>query len=256
MIFINNKYTTWYYSIINSAKARGFTNKAQAKLALGYIENHHIIPKSIGGSDSKDNLVYLTGREHFICHWLLVKMTSRLNYKKMVFALVSMSRKAKHQHRYNTRITSKVYNHYKTISANIKKELYTGRARNTTIYKFCHVDGRIEYSTILAMSKKYNILRSSIGHLIKKPPGKHHAKGWSLEFPMTSSSRSELYKGSGGPTYDHTIYTFNHITGITELCTKYELFVKYNLSRNGVYAICDGTQKSSQGWHIVHKSGN
>lgn len=36
-----------------------------------YYETHHILPKSMGGDNSKDNLVKLTAREHFIAHWLL-----------------------------------------------------------------------------------------------------------------------------------------------------------------------------------------
>lgn len=36
-----------------------------------YREKHHILPKSMGGSDDECNLVYLTAREHFIAHWLL-----------------------------------------------------------------------------------------------------------------------------------------------------------------------------------------
>lgn len=38
---------------------------------IGYTENHHIIPRSMGGSDNKDNLVKLTGREHWVAHLLL-----------------------------------------------------------------------------------------------------------------------------------------------------------------------------------------
>lgn len=38
-----------------------------------YVEEHHIIPRCIGGSNGKSNLVYLTGREHFIAHKLLFK---------------------------------------------------------------------------------------------------------------------------------------------------------------------------------------
>ena len=38
-----------------------------------YYENHHIIPKWLGGDDSKDNMVLLTAREHFVAHWLLWK---------------------------------------------------------------------------------------------------------------------------------------------------------------------------------------
>lgn len=39
-----------------------------------YTEIHHIIPKSLGGTDAKTNLVRLTAKEHFICHRLLVKI--------------------------------------------------------------------------------------------------------------------------------------------------------------------------------------
>jgi hypothetical protein len=36
-----------------------------------YCERHHIIPKCLGGSDDKSNIVNLTAREHFLSHWLL-----------------------------------------------------------------------------------------------------------------------------------------------------------------------------------------
>jgi hypothetical protein len=38
MLFIDNKYTRWYFNIINAAKARQ-TN-------TGYTERHHIIPRT------------------------------------------------------------------------------------------------------------------------------------------------------------------------------------------------------------------
>lgn len=37
-------------------------------------ETHHILPRSLGGNDNKDNLVLLTLREHFIAHWLLYRI--------------------------------------------------------------------------------------------------------------------------------------------------------------------------------------
>lgn len=83
MIFIDNKYTRWYYNIVNAAKARTL----QADI---YTEKHHIIPKSLGGDNFADNLVILTAREHFICHWLLTKMTSDTNRQKMAYALHAM----------------------------------------------------------------------------------------------------------------------------------------------------------------------
>ena len=82
MVFINNKYTNWYNSIINKAKNRTIT---------GYTEKHHIIPSSLGGTNNKENLVTLTAREHFVCHLLLTKMTTGNSRYKMNFALHMLS---------------------------------------------------------------------------------------------------------------------------------------------------------------------
>ena len=39
-----------------------------------YSENHHIIPKSIGGKDDDENLIQLFAEEHLLAHLLLVKI--------------------------------------------------------------------------------------------------------------------------------------------------------------------------------------
>lgn len=60
-------YNKIYYNIINKALKENNINKK-------YYELHHIIPKCLGGSDEKDNLVKLTLREHYICHKLLCEI--------------------------------------------------------------------------------------------------------------------------------------------------------------------------------------
>lgn len=49
-------------------------NRAKERTLEGYKESHHIIPKCLGGTDERDNLVNLTAREHFIAHLLLWKI--------------------------------------------------------------------------------------------------------------------------------------------------------------------------------------
>lgn len=49
-------------------------NRLINKIVEGYTEQHHILPKSLGGTDNQNNIVKLTAREHFICHLLLTKM--------------------------------------------------------------------------------------------------------------------------------------------------------------------------------------
>lgn len=39
-----------------------------------YYENHHILPKCLGGTNDKENLVLLTAKEHLVAHWLLTKI--------------------------------------------------------------------------------------------------------------------------------------------------------------------------------------
>ena len=73
-------YKLLYEKIIERAKNRNCLN--------GYFETHHILPKSLGGDNDETNLVKLTAREHFICHWLLVKMFDKgtKERNKMLYA--------------------------------------------------------------------------------------------------------------------------------------------------------------------------
>lgn len=43
---LNNKYTIWYNHICQHALMRSTTRK-EAKIQLGYVEGHHIIPNCI-----------------------------------------------------------------------------------------------------------------------------------------------------------------------------------------------------------------
>lgn len=83
-IFLDNRYTRLYYSIVTKAKARKVPKK-------GYREKHHIIPRSMGGSNADENIVSLKAREHFLCHRLLTKMVEGENLMKAWAALRAMA---------------------------------------------------------------------------------------------------------------------------------------------------------------------
>jgi len=105
-MFTDKFYSKVYFSTIEKAKQRGW-KKARGR------ERHHIIPQSLGGSNDKDNLVYLSCREHFLCHWLLVKITEGESYHKMVYALMGMRAENEHHDRYHTVFTARVYEKYR-----------------------------------------------------------------------------------------------------------------------------------------------
>ena len=60
-----------------------------------YCEKHHIIPRCLGGSNDKTNLINLTAREHYVAHCLLVKIAEQKHdkhmYHKMLRAWSAMS---------------------------------------------------------------------------------------------------------------------------------------------------------------------
>jgi hypothetical protein len=78
----DNKYYTWYSNICQRALLRNLPSNI-------YTEKHHILPKSLYPeySKNKENLVKLTAREHFICHWLLTKI---INDPKTIYAFQMM----------------------------------------------------------------------------------------------------------------------------------------------------------------------
>ena len=84
-------YKKAYDAIILRAKNED-TARQNLRKCGNYFESHHIVPKSFGGSNKGFNRALLTAREHFICHWLLVKIypVGTEERKKMLIALWRM----------------------------------------------------------------------------------------------------------------------------------------------------------------------
>ena len=91
VIFIINTsmdYKKIYDSIISRAKNRQLE---------GYGETHHIVPKCLGGSNKKENLVKLTAKEHWTVHLLLIEIYP--NHPKLKLAVRMMMVKSANQKR-------------------------------------------------------------------------------------------------------------------------------------------------------------
>lgn len=84
-MFLDNKHTKKYMLLMESRKSLNRTKTKGGEL----YHKHHIIPKSMGGNNAPDNLVYLTPREHYIAHLLLPMMViSPIHKRSMYYALV------------------------------------------------------------------------------------------------------------------------------------------------------------------------
>jgi len=96
------EYTKIYNQIIKRAKNR---------VLEGYKKKHHILPKCLGGSNDKSNLVELTAREHFLCHMLLCEIYP--NNRNLWYALFLMSiNKNKKEHQ-KYKVSSREYERIK-----------------------------------------------------------------------------------------------------------------------------------------------
>lgn len=82
----DNKYRIWHRKIIQTA-----INRNYKKIKRDGYERHHILPKSLGGNNTSENLVVLTAKEHYIVHLLLVRIINITEYRnKMIFAFFNM----------------------------------------------------------------------------------------------------------------------------------------------------------------------
>jgi hypothetical protein len=104
----HNKYLSTYIKLCE---------RTQARIKLKITEKHHILPQcfKLGGYKDKENIAFLTPREHFICHKLLVKCVDDKQLKaSLAYATWQMTKRHK--------INSREYENLK----NLLSECYSG----------------------------------------------------------------------------------------------------------------------------------
>lgn len=110
-------YRNIHDSIINYRKQNILT-----KENCEYFENHHIIPKSLGGRRNKENMVALTAREHYVVHELLVriyKLSGDIQaYHKMLLAWNRLA----HDRRTGRFVNSRLYEELRRQNSKRAKE--------------------------------------------------------------------------------------------------------------------------------------
>lgn len=131
-MYLENKYTTWYYNIVHRAKTRTLDPNI-------YTETHHIIPRCLGGDNSKENLAVLTAHEHLVCHLLLRKMTIGIPRKKMSCAAFAMANMF-NQRQKRVRITGRMYAILREENAKVVGERFKGKS-HTEDHKRKNGDG-------------------------------------------------------------------------------------------------------------------
>lgn len=177
--FLNNKYTKWYFSIIE---------KSLNRLPIdGYYENHHILPKSIYPEfkSEKWNLVRLTSREHFICHILLTKMVENEFKIKMIHAAHRFSTSQCKLNDKKFKVSSRTYGILKELKSKAQSEFMkkNNPMKNPEYRKKCSQPGNKN-----GMFGKSGVNKGKTGELshmfgVKRPDHSEKMKG-NKHFPQ------------------------------------------------------------------------
>lgn len=169
MIFIDNKYTKWYYAIIDNAAKR-------INLDDDQLENHHIIPDCFfknrsrkgtpgwldGNSEDKNNKIKLTTKEHFVCHHLLTKMVTGKSKYQMLQAATAFTKWVSKNHNRKIKITARTYSYLKKQRSITLKYLWA----NDDSYRNSALSGLRK----LATDKKHKKKMSNLRKLLWKDP--------------------------------------------------------------------------------------
>jgi hypothetical protein len=248
--------------------------KRKESLALkGYFEKHHILPKALGGLNSKENLIYLTASDHLFAHKLLALIhggsmwhalhmchinesaargvrLSRRWYeivRKKRALHITTTRSGENHHFYGKKFSKK---HRENLSiSHIGKSM--GRENSThdpKFYDFRHKDGRYEKMLKCEFIKKHKIKATGVYSICGG--SKKSYSGW---YVSKEKIETDVLSGKGIHNFfvKKEKYNFIHDSGIVESCTQYELRKKYsNLNQSHISSICRGDRKSHKGWTV------
>lgn len=241
-----------------------------AEPAVGVVERHHIVPRCLGGSDSKENIVKLTPKEHFVCHHLLARiyggslwaayfLMSHPNANSARGVLITarqyQSARAKFI-AYMSTLKGDKNGHYgkkhseearQKISKTKHKYSYKNhpRAINENL-EWEHKDGDVFFGSHFSLSE---LTKIDYAGLRRVANGKLFSyKGWMC----ISAKRENLRSGLNANTADKKEYKWISPDGQEFIGTRYFARKELGLDQGGVSNLVRGTIKKHKGWSVCH----
>ncbi len=201
ILFNDSKYTKWYYNIIQNAQNR---NEIDKNL---YYEKHHIVPKSLGGDNKQDNLILLTGKEHFVCHWLLTKMTSDKNKYRMeyAFCFMRMPKRTKKEYykipgylyeklKINFAILNSKTHKGKIVSKEARENMSKAMKGRISQFKGKKHTNEAKLKQSIAAKKRPPKTKEQIQQIVK-------SRSW---YRHSDETKQKISEGNKGKTFSHT----------------------------------------------------
>ena len=279
--FLGNKYTKWYYNIINSRRQlERKKSKDYDSSNFIYYESHHIIPECepFNGSNRKENRVLLTFKEHLIIHWLLTKMCEGQKKYKMFHGLHMITNNTSK----NTRDIPPIWILELGRQANSKAGKYrkgipTGFKGVSNIERYGEERAKEIYEKCSKFQKERLRTDQEIERL--KTLGVGHSP-WNKGVPMEEESKEKMRNsdyhsnrikiiaiergkkmvGTKQPEEtkqkrslslrDKTLYEFYHKQHGIVISTRYNFEHQYSIDSGDMSRLINGIRNMSKGWTV------
>ncbi len=229
-----------YNQLIDMAKSRDSLE--------GYYERHHIVPKSMGGSDDPDNLVFLTAREHFIAHWLLYKIHGN---RSMAHAWHAMSAISLGGRRYTSKSFQYAKEAYirsrsvKSPDEDLSNPMGSGNTLGRKVIATCSDEGfEIIFSNARWAATCVKGDQSSITKCCAKTSRMH--KGYFWRYADGNSQASYKKTRISRTDSDGLIVVFNNLTEAADLTD--------GASKGHISSCCTGKRATHAGYTWNHVS--
>jgi hypothetical protein len=197
-----------------------------------YFEEHHILPKSMGGSDISDNLINLTARGHFLAHYLLWKS---FRNRQTAYAFncmnVFLNTKNNKKRRY---FNSRLFEKFVTTS----KEFFVGK--NHPLYGKSKSEETIQKQRLKILGKK-----QSIEHITKRKESliSYYKNNPNIKRGFSGRKHSDETKIRMSQTHSGVKKTKQHVE-------KMKLRPQNNLNTECIYCHKTGEYKNMKRWHF------
>lgn len=242
--------------------------KRRLESPIGFAENHHIVPRSMGGSNDPENLVLLTPREHFVCHHLLAKIYGGPMWSAYFFMSHAKSNSARGislgprqyaiaREKYILELKKRTgknnANFGNTYSQSAKDKISKTRAKYvlenhprafTGKLKWLHSAGEIFIGNHFELAKKAGLDIGALRRVSKGTSLSH--KGWSCP----SVKRVNMRSGLNTNTADKKKYTWVSPKGEEFYGTRFFARENLGLEGHGTSNLVRGTIKKHKGWSI------
>lgn len=246
---------------------------------VGYYEKHHIKPKTLGGDNSKDNIIKLKAQDHYFAHLLLAKIHGgnmwrahwmMSNSKKYKSSRIMYEASKIEQSKYAGTLAKK----YNTGRDKTKEEISKIRDGLKRYYqknparKGFKRNLSEQQRALMSIASKERIAKfghplkgkkMSSSHLEKLRSymlsDKNHFKGK----PMSEEQKRKIANAQIGElnhAYKKQLYLFKHPEHGCFKGTQNNLMYAFNLKKNGVSRLCRKEYSQHKGWVIVEELGN